>query len=237
MKRIAVYIVGHFRNFNETWPQYATIFADSSDVTVDIFITFWDVRNTNDTSPVCEADVLKICPNAKNVQILSSREPLNTHGHSKNVAGQLYTLQEGVSIVPDSYDWYVRLRSDLYFFQTDILQQVLSSSDQVDLWIPEKVWYTEANYPARDVFNDYLWIGTRAITEYLAQTYAALPTIPHTYTEELLARRIRAYPSHLVIKHFACLFNLDRRTRGEDMFLQESRELTALRQQLIGAHT
>lgn len=235
MKRAAIYIIGHFRNFNETWAQYSKIFANSSDVTFDIFITFWDVRNTKDQTSITESDVRAVCPDAKHVQILSSKQPLERHGHTENMTGYLYALQEGVRILPPSYDWYIRLRSDLYFFDTDFMSQVLSSQDYADLWIPDKVWYSSPNYPGRDVFNDYLWIGTHAITTYLAETYAVLSSLEPTYMEQLLARRVQMYPSSLKIKHFSCLFNLDRRTRGEDMFLQESIELTNLRQRLIDA--
>lgn len=232
MKRIAVYIIGHLRNFHETWPQYATIFASTPEVTMDLFLTIWDVRNTTDATPVTEADVRAICPQATHVQILPSSQPLERHGHTEAMTGYLYALQEAVRSLPPTYDLYIRLRTDLYFFDTDLIAQVLSCPDPVDLWIPEKVWYTEPNYPARDVFNDYLWIGPYAVTAYLADTYRNLATLAPTYMEELLARRLRAYPGPLSIRHFRGLFNLDRRTRGEEMFLPESRELTYRRQQL-----
>ena len=233
MKRIAVYIVGHFRNLNETWSQYAAMFANRPEATVDIFLTLWDVRNTTDPTPVTETEVRALCPHAKDVHILPSSPPPDQSGHTAAIAGQLYSLQEGVRRIPDSYDWYIRMRTDLYFFQTDVLDRILSSPLDVDLWIPEKVWYSEPNYPARDVFNDYMWIGTYAATRYLADTYSVLPTLTPTFMEELLARRLRTYP--LRIGHFSCLFNLDRRTRGQDMFLVESQELTRRRDQLTYA--
>ena len=229
MARIAVYITGHFRNFNETWPRYKALFKQTP---CDIYIALWDVRNSSDPTPVTVEDIRAVCPDATHIQVLPSAHPPACHGHTTAVAGQFYGLHAIFKVLPSTYEWYVRLRTDLYFFETDLLSY---PSPRADLWIPEKVWHTEPNYPARDVFNDYVWIGSYAISAYLADTYTALPELRPTYMEELFARRLRAYPHPLRIGTFPGTIALDRRTRGEDLFLPESHELTRRRQQQLPA--
>ena len=230
MKRCALYITGHFRNFNETWNQYATLFVNSPLATFDVYCTLWDVRNTDDPTPIHEEDVRAVCPHATSIRILPSSEPVETYRHTLPVASQLYGIHRAFQDLPDSYDWYIRLRTDLYFFDGDFLTQILTSTEPADLWIPKIVWYTEPNYPVGDVFNDYMWVGRYGISKYIADTYPCLRDIAPTYAEQLLGRRVRSYAHPLRIQHFDCLFNLDRRTRGYDMYLLESRELTRLRQ-------
>ena len=225
MARVAVYITGHFRTFNESWPRYEALFVRSP---CDVYIALWDVYNTTDPTPVSEEDIRAVCPEATSIQILPSSQPLDCYGHTSAVAGQLYGLHAIFQVLPTTYDWYVRLRTDLYTFDTDILAPVAPTAD---LWLPEKVWHTEPNYPARDVFNDYVWIGSYAISAYLAATYTALRDLQPTYVEELLGRRLRAYPAPLRIGHIPGTIALDRRTRGQDMFLPESHDLTRRRQE------
>lgn len=231
MKRFAVYVTGHFRNLDETWPQYASIFVDTPQSTFDFYFTLWTVRNTDDPTPVREEDIRALCPRAKSVRLLPSNQTVELHGHEPPIAYQLYAIQEAFRDVPATYDWYVRIRTDLYFFDATFFDQILTSDPGIDLWISEKLWYTDANYPARDILNDFLWIGNHRISEYLASTYAALPTIEPSYMEHVLGRRLRHCPFPWKLGHFRCLFNLDRRTRGHDMYLIESQDLTRLRQE------
>jgi hypothetical protein len=229
MARIAVYITGHFRSFNETWPSYETILTKTP---CDIYIALWDIRNSNDFTPVTVEDIRAVCPIATHIEVLPSATPLECHGHTTACAGQLYGLHAIFKVLPSTYEWYVRLRTDLYFFETNLLS---IPNPSADLWIPEKVWHSEPNYPARDVFNDYVWIGSYAISVYLADTYTALPNLQPTYMEELFARRLRAYPHSVRLGTIVGTIALDRRTRGEDLFLPESHELTRRRQQRLPA--
>jgi glycosyl transferase, family 25 len=225
MARIAVYITGHFRNFNETWPHYEALLLQHP---CDIYIALWDVRNWADPTPVTEADIRAVCPDAKHIQVLSSDQPLDFYHHTRAFASQLYGLHAIFNVIPSTYDWYVRLRTDLHFFDTDLLGPLAPTAD---LWLPEKVWHTEANYPARDVFNDYAWIGSYEISAYIASIYTAMRNLPTTYMEQLFAWHLRAYPHPLRIGVIPGTVALDRRTRGHDLYLPESHDLTRRRRE------
>lgn len=225
MVRIAVYITGHLRTFDRTWPQYRLLLKS---LPVDIYIVLWDVRDTTDPTPVTEADVRAICPQATLVQILPSSTPLSV-GHARTTAmsGQLYGLYRALQEMPQTYDWYLRMRTDLYFVDLECLSRIDFTAKDVDLWLPERIWNVDPNYPARDDFNDYLWIGTRAASAYLADAYTLPTESAPPYLERLLGEHLRK--SSFRIRHFPGEFNLERRTRGCDMSAPESQRLTPAR--------
>jgi hypothetical protein len=86
------------------------------------------------------------------------------------------------------------------------------------------------NYPGSRIFDDLFWISTYAVGKYISEMYLNLPTMKRgKYTEEYYADyldrekfSILKYPFDLAI---------ERRTRGFDDNLEETRILTARRKE------
>jgi hypothetical protein len=235
MKRIAVYISGHFRNLNETWKQYSSIFQSSDQYTVDFFFVLWNVRDTSGNVPLVEADVLALCPNAKCVKLLDStlELPPAYSAMSPGLSKQFYGIYTCFQELPTDYDFYIRLRSDLYFFTTDFMPFIAQSD--ANLQLVETVWFNHPNYPLSSRFNDYLWIADYKTSKYITDIYLGLPqlyTKKANYSEKIFANYMLDIPFQISISHFVCEFNLDRRTRGAEMWHEESRIMTERRSKL-----
>lgn len=234
MIRIAVYFSGHFRNFDQTWSQYKNMFQNTSQYSFDFYFGLWDIKDTNDKTPITESDILKVCPNARKIIILNSsidhsQDHYKHDNHGKSVVNQIYGIYKTFNIVPDSYDYYMRMRTDLYFFDFNFLDILKTLRSKTNLILPAKVWYKEKNYPAKMVFNDYMWFSDYETAKYIASLYTDILQYNPTYLENLLA--VHLSKKDFTIMYFDCCFNLDRRTRGEEMGLPESCDLTARRLQ------
>ncbi len=233
MKKYAIYIVGHYKNLNETWPQYKQIFKNTDEILFDFYFTLWNVKDVNDNSSITENDIYSLCPEAKKVNIIDSSiipVDLPTKFEAK-IGYQWYMIYSGFNIIPPIYDYYIRVRTDLYFFDTNIFEEIKNMD--ADLILSSRVWYIKMNYPyQKDAFNDYLWIGKYDISKYLADLYLQLDNYPVIYNEKAIVNHLLNYNKDITITHFKCDFNLDRRTRGAEMWLPESREMTARRNNL-----
>jgi hypothetical protein len=235
MKRIAVYIAGHFRNLNETWKQYSSIFRSTDQYTVDFFFVIWNVRDTSGNIPVVKEDILQLCPTAKLIKFLdSSYEVPPSHSNcTPNIVKQFYGIYSCFQEVPNDYDLYIRLRSDLYFFTTDFLP-ALAQSD-ANLHLVDNVWFNHPNYPLSNRFNDIFWVADYKTSKYIADIYLVLPklfTKKANYPERILAIYLKNIPFQITISHFFCELNVDRRTRGAEMWYEESRVMTERRRKL-----
>ena len=96
-----------------------------------------------------------------------------------------------------------------------------------NLILPSYVWYNKQNYPADLVFNDYIWFADYQTSKYIASLYTSILDYSPTYFENLMA--VHLSKKNFTISYFECCFNIDRRTRGAEMGLLESRDLTARR--------
>jgi hypothetical protein len=226
MIKIAVYFCGHFRILNETWKQYQIMFKNTEQFTFDFYFGLWNKMDTKDDTIVKEQDVLNICSFAKNIVIFDS----NTQNEN-NLVNQLYCIYNTVEMLPSSYDYYIRMRTDLYYFDFNFLyalKQLNNCIEKPNLLIPSNVWYNQKNYPHTDVFNDYMWIADYKTTKYIASLYNEIPVNNSMCLENLFAYHISK--QEYIIWNFKCCFNIDRRTRGNEMHLLESNELTTRRQ-------
>lgn len=234
MKKIAVYFCGHYRNLNETWGNYEKIFKRSDKFTIDFYFLLWTNKDVNDLSLITKEDILKICPYAKKVEFIDPNYeiPHIVSNFEPRLLNQLHCLNKCFEIIPNSYDMYIRLRTDLYFFDTDFMDEVVDMES--DLILPDKVWYIEKNYPFFGLFNDFFWIANYQTSQYIANTYYFLSEIvdKSICLEKLLSIRLNNAPFKIKVSHFKCLFNLDRRTKGVEPWLTETIELTQKRKLL-----
>ncbi len=233
MLKYAVYISGHYRNLNETWEQYKEIFKNTDLSTFDFYFCLWNVKDTNDNTLITQESIYSICPDAKGVKIIESTyiPPDLSNKFPKPIYFQAYMIKSAFDLIPQNYDFYIRIRPDLYFFDKNIFREIEHIDG--DLILPSKVWYCNPNYPlTQHLFNDYLWIGKYNISKYIALFYDNVDKYEVACNETTLTNYLRDYNETLNVCHFTCDFNLDRRTRGAEMWLQESRDMTVRRQQI-----
>ena len=224
--RVAVYFAGHLRNLEDNWANYKRVFSHP-DVQFDFYFTLWRKNHTatseswnhsNATGKqlleirdITEGDIYCICPYAKGVQILEEKTFASEYdGYAKNILPQLYCIQKAFLAVPKDYDYYVRMRTDLYFFKGVNWPDALG-----DCVIPSTVHFGKPNYPNSDLFNDFFWIGNYEANLYITSIYDYILN----YDKSLIVERI--YRSHMAVgplklRHYPFEFALERRTRGFD---------------------
>lgn len=149
--------------------------------------------------------------------------------YNPGIVNQLYGLYTCFNKLPNDYDLYIRMRTDLYFFDTNFLNEIVECKS--NLILPDKVWFSNLNYPYSNEFNDFFWIGDYAASKYIADTYENLTELfkPGICNEQLLASRLIHSPIKFTISQIKCEFNLDRRTRGIENHLEETRYFTRKR--------
>jgi len=235
--RIAVYFSGHIRNLKDTIQNYRRVFKHPA-LQFDYYFTLWrknhntenDSWNHNnimnktllDITKITEEEVYNICPEAKKVVILEEFEvPLEFQGYKPSTVFQLYSLYKGFQEVPPTYDLYVRMRSDLYFFKDIDWKYILNNSSRYDLFIPENVHYNLKNYPSSHIFNDYFWISSYKVGKYISEIFKNLTNMEKGHIVE-------TYFALYISKNIPKILNhpfdlaLERRTRGFDANLNET---------------
>jgi len=240
MKRVAVYFTGHLRNLSDTWPNYKRFFSDPS-IQFDYYFTLWRKSHTTSSNSwdkinasgkifvpiydITEQDVYKICPEAKYVKIIDSvihnKEYLKYY---EGTVSQMYIISDMISNIPNDYDYYIRMRTDLYFFKAPKWSECLG-----DFVVPEDVHWNKINYfsPISKLFNDYFWVANYSITRDIADIYRDILTYPKgLITEGYFA--LHMTKKNLVPDHYEFELTLDRRTRGFEEG-EESRSYTERR--------
>lgn len=244
MKRVAVYFTGHIRNMNELWPHYKKIFQNSEKVTFDFFFTIWDVKNVNDVmkvekedEPVTPEFIQSFCPEAKSIVILKSSDfilPEYLKDYKPNLVSQMYGIYQAFSNVPDTYDYYMKMRCDLYFFTTNFFTNIFDTP--ANLYLLDTCWYKNKNFPAFWACNDFLWIGDYKISFAIANLYNSLHEYSNIDSFEKVLADFLQKQTFVSIHNFVCEVNLERRTRGYEMWLEESRFMTEKRKQIETAY-
>ena len=242
--RVAVYLSGHLRNLKDTIRNYRRVFS-SPGVEFDFFFILWKVNHATDSpswnhnratekslvdiQPVTEKDIYEICPEAKKVILLDEHTLPPEYGKiQRSIAYKDYGLYRAFQELPDTYDLYVRLRTDLYFFQGINWDYIAQHKATYNLFILQKVHFTQPNYPGSRMFDDSFWISTYPVGKFISEIYLNLPTMKagkctEEYYADYLDREkfsILKYPFDVVI---------ERRTRGFDANLDETPVYTARR--------
>lgn len=254
MYTIAIYFSGHVRNLKDTIANFKRVF-NCEGVIFDYYFTFWKVNHTQSGDSwkfnnkqnkqlvplydITEADVYAICPEAKRVKILESYSiPQEYAAYPDFRICQLYSLYQSFQDIPDNYDLYVRMRSDLYFFKGIDWKYILDKRHTHTLFLPSTVWYTQKNYPTSTLFNDFFWVSSYPIAKALASAYTTLLHIPAITPDTIVERIFQLYCDYLIrlqtpLTLLHCDFDvvLERRSRGFDANLVETRVYTTRRLQ------
>lgn len=228
-RRVAVYFSGHIRNLKDTIHNYRKVFQHPN-VDFDYYFTLW--RKNHDTandswnhnnqtnkklvniSNITEKDVYEICPEAKNVVILEEFDlPPEFSGYKPSAVFQMYMLYRGFQEVANTYDIYIRMRPDLYFFKGIDWEFILNNAHKHELFIPKNVHFAGANYPNSDIFNDYFWISSYEVGKYISELFKNIRSMQKgMITEKYFALHISLNMPKLT--HYPFDFALERRTRG-----------------------
>ena len=234
MKKIAVYFTGHYRNLDETWINYLKLFKCTEKYIFNFYFFLWDIsdhdrvytRENNKIYKIREItdnDITKVCKeryrDIKLIKLYKDFEmPL-----LKNKSGskQMFMINEAFKYLPDDYDYYVRMRTDLFFFKTDIWDNICVCKS--DLILPDTCHGEKRNFP-NGVFNDFFWIGNYKGAKFLSLFYDHIELINYDYLEYGIAEYIKNYGNSqlITISQFESDFNLDRRTRGYENWLVET---------------
>lgn len=224
--RVAVYFAGHLRNLEDNWGNYKRVFSHP-DVQFDFYFTLWRKNHTatweswnhsNATGrklieirDITEGDIYSICPSAKGIQILDEIPfDLEHSRYAKNIIPQLYCIQKAFLAVPKDYDYYIRMRTDLYFFKGVNWPEALG-----EFVIPSTVHFRVPNYPNSDLFNDLFWIGDYEANLYITSIYDNILKYDKSLIAERLFR-VHMDAGSLKPKHYPFEIALERRTRGFD---------------------
>lgn len=228
-RKVAVYFSGHIRNLKDNIHNYRRVFQHPN-VEFDYYFTLWRVNHntandswnhnnmTNkkllDISNITEKDVYDIYPEAKNVVILEEFElPPKYRGYKPSAVFQMYSLYRGFQEVASTYDLYVRMRPDLYFFKGIDWEYLLDNSHKYELFIPENVHYNLHNYPNCHMFNDYFWISSYKVGKYISEIFNNITSMEEGKIVEIY---FALHVSKNMPKILNCPFDLalERRTRG-----------------------
>lgn len=228
-RKIAVYFSGHIRNLKDTIRNYRRVFQHPN-LEFDYYFTLWrrnhdssnDSWNNNnqtnkhlvDISNITEKDVYDICPEAKKVVILEEFDlPPEFSGYKPSAVFQMYSLYRAFQEVTNTYDIYVRMRTDLYFFKGIDWEFILNNSHEYQLFIPENVHFTLKNYPNSDIFNDYFWISSYQVGKYISELFKKITSMKKgMFVERYFAVYISMNMPKLA--HYPFDLALDRRTHG-----------------------
>jgi hypothetical protein len=241
--RVAVYFSGHLRNLSDNWANYKRVFTNTDSIQFDFYFTLWrknhvaESRSWADNNikgkilmeprDISEEEVLAICPGAK-VKILGEYIVEESHGeYKKHIASQFYIIGKSFEEVPEGYDYYIRMRTDLYFFKGIDWDKVFSK--KCDLIMPKSIHYNRTNWPNGKYFNDYFWISDWATGKYISRMHEVMPKESKLHVaERYLAIHLTNKPG-ISINHYDFDIALERRTRGFDDNLEETRVYTARR--------
>ena len=245
-RRVAVYFSGHIRNFKENIANFRRVFQHPN-VTFDYYFTFWRVNHnamndswrhnnrTNkklvDIAHITEADVYEICPEAKKVVILHEFElPEEYAPYKPSAVFQAYSLYKAFQELPDTYDLYVRMRPDIYFFNGVDWGYILNSRDTHDLFISETVHFKLKNYPSGDIFDDLFWVSNYTAGKYLSNLFTSITSMNGGRAME------HYFATHLSNNNYRIAYHpfdiaLERRTRGFDADLEETPVYTRRRKE------
>jgi hypothetical protein len=236
-RRVAVYFSGHIRNLKDTLLNYRRVFQHQN-FEFDYYFTLW--RKNHDTSNdswnhniatnknlvgisnITEKDVYELYPKAKKVVILEEFDlPHEFNGYKSAAVFQMYSLYRGFQELPNTYDLYVRMRSDLYFFKGIDWDVILNYSHTYQLIIPEVVHFNLKNYPSSDIFNDFFWISSYQVGKYISELFKNITNMEkNTLIEKYFALHISMNMPKLI--HYPFDLTLERRTKGFDSHLHES---------------
>jgi hypothetical protein len=226
MTRVAVYFAGHLRNLQDNWANYKRVFSHPH-IQFDFYFTLWRKSHTTTSTSwqhsnvtgkklveirdITEGDVYCICPEAKAVNILDeiSFGP-EYAGYGKNIIPQLHCIRKAFLAVPKDYDYYIRMRTDLYFFKGVNWPEALG-----DCVIPSTVHFGVPNYPSSDLFNEFIWIGNYEANLYITSIYDCILSYDRSQITERLYRMHMDVGS-LKPRHYPFEVVLERRTRGFD---------------------
>lgn len=250
MKRICVYFVGHLRNLQETWTQYKRLFQDTS-CKFDFFFVLWKHCSKDTNLPVLyerceeplsekddvdEQDIYAICPEAKLVVLLDDHAiPIELANYRANIILQLYCLQVAFSKLPNDYDFYIRMRTDLYFFRPLPFSTIVCTT--TDLILEKTVHWYSNNFPHSNLFADFFWISKYDAGRIISELYAHIGEFDSSLClEEILALYLRKFPA-LTYSHIDFNLNLDRRTKGIENWLPETAVCTNRRNKEGEWHT
>lgn len=240
MKKIAVYFTGHYRNLNETWVNYSKLFKNTDNYTFDFYFFLWNISDhdrvytkENDKiyqiKKITENDIIELCKDVKLIKLYE--DFVLPESKNKPGAKQMFIVNEAFKYLPNDYDYYVRMRTDLFFFKTDIWNEICSYSN--DLILPNSCWGDKhSNFPIRDIFNDLFWVGNYKGSKFLSMFYEYIDQLDYGFTEDGITKYIKSYANNITIRHFDDDFNLDRRTRGYEPWLTETPRDTQKRQLL-----
>jgi hypothetical protein len=224
MKKFAVYFTGHFRNLNNLWANYNKMFLSTDKYQFDFYFFLWDTKDHTETDiTIKKSDILNICPNAKNIKLYKDFS-LNHDYKNCNYSKQFFLIKEAMLNLNNFYDYYIKCRTDLFFFDTDPWDQICSLNS--DIILPDIVWGFKNNYPHNNIINDYLWITNYKALLYINSFYDYIPKSDTTYPEQDLANFLSKEKNTYSISHFKSDFNLERRTRGEESHLEETKRDT-----------
>jgi len=244
--RVAVYFCGHIRNFKDNIANYRRVFQHPN-VTFDYYFTFWRANHiaVNDSwrynnsinkklldiTNITEADVYAICPEAKKVVILEEFElPREYTPYGLSTVYQTYCLYKAFQELPDTYDLYVRMRPDLYFFKGIDWGTILKTRDTYDLFISEILHFRLRNYPNGDMFDSLFWITDYNVGKYMSELFTVInkmeggKTLECYFATHLFNNRPRVIQSPFDL-------TLERRTRGFDANLDETPVYTRRRKE------
>ena len=241
---VAVYFSGHIRNLKDTIRNYRRVFQYPN-FEFHYYFTLWRINHdtSNDSwnynnethkklveiTHITEKDVYDICPEAKKVVILEEFDlPPEFNGYKPATVFQMYSLYRGFQEVPDTYDLYVRMRTDLYFFKGIDWELIMNNSRKYELFIPEDVHFTLKNYPISDIFNDYFWISSYQVGKYISELFKKITSMEKgTFAEKYFALHISMNIPKII--HYPFDLALERRTRGFDTILDETTVYTQRR--------
>lgn len=248
---IAVYFSGHLRNLDETWTNYKKIFENTTLIKFDFYFILWNVNHTIESkswehnenvgkklveiTPISENDIYKICPDAKIVKLIKDggfEIPEHLRMFPKSVVCQLYGIHQAFQVIPNSYDYYIRMRTDLYFFKRPDFE-MLFDRPEYNLILDTNVHFQRKNYPEGDIFNDFFWISNYETGFLIATFYNHIQNykINDGYLELYYKLYLDDNKDKLKIYNYSFDVWLDRRTKGFDSNLEESYILTKRRQE------
>jgi hypothetical protein len=233
MINIAVYYSGHIRNFKDIILNHKRVFKYDN-IQFDFYFTFWrknhsslndswHYNNTNninlvDICDITEEDVYKICPDAKNVVILEEHALSPEYdGYKPSLIFQLYSLYKSYELLPNTYDFYIRMRADIYFFKGIDWSSIIKNKESYELFLPDTVWLDQPNFPKNTIFNDYFWISSYETGKYISHFFKNILLL-NLKKDDILERYFCKYlDNRFKILHIPIDITLERRTRGFDL--------------------
>jgi len=219
-KKVALLLVGHVRNFDALANHYKEIFLfDDKKVEVDVFAhTYlnldWDRDYRKNKTTISEKyekinldkEYFSTLPIM--VKDMVFEEEYQNKDKTLNQWGKVSNAYKFISSY-DEYDYVIRARFDLWFFQK--FPYEIINDESVDVFIPEEVWKSGISNLNHHI-NDFIIVSNKKATKVLENFGSFVQQNQGIYSEKVLAMFLRN--SGLKCQNYKLDFNLERRTNG-----------------------